>query len=147
MNKHGFEVEGDTPDYMLMAVDEHVVAKAMNTMIYAEYMKYKLECMKEALRKRTMCTTHSGEHNARINFTRKAIALTKSKIKSASYADIKSFTKNEQIIVPVTEFDIEEFKSLVNREPGYQTIEWTFVSNNGSIVEIIFTTESEEAHG
>ncbi len=45
--------------------------------------------------------------------------------------------QREKLIIPITELDIEDFKDLLYTEPTQQ-IEWTFVTEDGNAIDIIF---------
>ena len=51
--------------------------------------------------------------------------------------------KNRQIHIPISEYDIEIFESLVNKRTSH--IDWTFKTDDGEPINLKFVRDYEEA--
>ena len=50
--------------------------------------------------------------------------------------------KNRQIHIPISEYDIEIFESLVNKRTNH--IDWTFKTDDGEPINLKFVRDYEE---
>jgi len=50
--------------------------------------------------------------------------------------------KNRQIQIPISEYDIEIFESLVNKRTNH--IDWTFKTDDGEPINLKFVRDYEE---
>ena len=86
MNKHGFAYEGIVPDFMLISKPIAEVRSKMVLLGYTDYLRYKLDALKEVLRHRVEQLDYKEDYEqqqqlgARITYTKKAIKITESKL-------------------------------------------------------------------
>ena len=50
--------------------------------------------------------------------------------------------KNRRIHIPISEYDIEIFESLINKRPDH--IDWTFETDDGEPINLKFVRDYEE---